>query len=186
MAKEKKLDIKKIEAMRHEVLQQICDDLNEDLVASAIRTAEDIGVEGAPEMLTVIFDEIGLSHDDALGEFYFYPVGTDEDVTGFLSCVITLSEELQTEHLDKLYEALSVLNFHILSGSFGVSADRKFLSYKLCVPYPLSMGKDELYDFVNIVTGNAVTMADQWADMVLRIAEGEGSVDDVTDALGSE
>ena len=183
MAEKNKLNKKEIEDIRHEVLQQICDDLNEGFVAATIRSPEDIGAEDAPEMLTVIFDEIGLGHDEAIGEFFFYPLGSDEDMTGFLSCVITLSENLDPKYLEGLYEALAVLNFHMLSGSFGVSADGKFLSYRQCVPYPLTMGKDELFDFANVVTGNAVAMADQWADMVLRVAEGEGSTEDIKDTL---
>lgn len=180
---EKHDNIIEIEKMRHEVLAQISEDLNEALIAAAIREPEDIGVEGAPEILTVIFDELGVGNDDAVGEFFFYPIGSNEDVTGFFSCVLTIADDLDEANLPGLYEAISVLNFHMLSGSFGVSKDKKILAYRQCVPYPLSMDKDALLEFVNSVTGNATVVLNQWMDMVLRISEGEGDVEDILEAV---
>ena len=111
---EENVTIEKIEKMRHEVLEQISDDLNEALIAAAIRDSEDIEVEGAPEILTVIFDELGVGNDDVVGEFFFYPMGSEDDKTGFFSCVLTIADDLDEANLPGLYEAISVLNLPAL------------------------------------------------------------------------
>lgn len=176
------MDINKINEERHEVLEGISKDLENEMVASVLRTATDD--ENSPEILTVDFDELGLGHDSVLGEFYFYPVTSDEDTVGLFSSVLTVAEEIPEENLPAVYEAISVLNFHILTGAFGVSKDRRFLAYKQCVTYSLDMTKEELRKHVDITMGNVVSTVDQWVDMVIRISEGEGSVEDVLDALG--
>ncbi|MBO6115277.1 MAG: hypothetical protein J6N21_02950 [Butyrivibrio sp.] len=177
-----KPDKKIINKDRKEILKKMKTDLDETQFSSEIIVPE--GVKNAPEILTIDMYEMGVGNDEALGEFYFTPLVTDEDKTGFFNCVITLSETLDETNLANLYEALTVLNFHLLSGSFGVDMNRNYLAYKLTVPYPLDMKKDSLSDLVNVTMGNAFMICDQWIDMVLRISEGKGDVDDVIDAFG--
>ncbi len=176
------MDIKKINKERHEILESIGEDLEKEMVASVMRKATED--KESPEILTVDFDELGLGHDSVLGEFYFYPVGSEEDTVSFFASVLTVADELSEENLSNVYEAISILNFHMLSGAFGVSQDHRFLAYKQCVAYSLDMDKESLRKHVDLTMGNAVSIVDQWADMVLRISEGEGTVDDILDALG--
>ena len=177
-----KLDIEKIKKERHEILERISEDLKEALVASVIRVPEEI--ENAPEILTVHFDEIGVSHDDVFGEFFFHNISSDENVTGIFNGLITLDDGLQKEQLPKLYEALTVLNYYMRNGAFGISADGRQLAYRVCLPYPLSMEKEALFDLVNTAIGNAYVNLDEWVDIVLRISEGECDIESITSALG--
>lgn len=182
MKEDFKPDVKKIAKERREILEKISEELASTQIPAEILKTE--AYENGPEILTVDLYELGVEHDETLGEFYFMPLATGDDKTGFFNGIITLTEELEQEHLDKLYEAISILNFHMLSGSFGVSQDKRFLSYKLTIPYPLDMEKEELYSLVNCAMGNAVTVCDQWVDIVLRISEGKGDVQDVMDIFG--
>ena len=130
------------------------------------------------------FEELGVSHDEVLGEFYFQPLNSDEDVVGFFTCVMTLSEEVYEETLARLYEAISVLNFYIPNGAFGVSKDMGAITYRVCLVYPLTTEKDALFDLANAAMGNTLTLLDRWVDIVLRISEGKGDVRDIESALG--
>ncbi len=182
MNEEFKPDKKIINKERKEILKNIKNDLDKTQFFSEITVPD--GVKNAPEVLTVDLYEMGAGNDEALGEFYFTPLVTDEDKTGYFNCVITLSDELEKSNLPGLYEALTVLNFHIIGGSFGVNMGGKYLAYKLTVPYPLDMKKEKLLDLVNVSMGNAFLICDQWMDMVLRISEGKGDVEDIIDAFG--
>ena len=177
-----RLDFTKIRKERHEILERIADDLKEAIVPAIIRVPEEI--EDAPEILTVHFDEIGVSHDDVVGEFFFHNISSDEDVTGIFNGVITLADELSGENLPKLCEALAVLNYYIRNGAFGISADKKQLSFRVCLPYPLGTDKDTLLELVNTTMGNAYVTLDEWVDIVLRISEGECDIESITSALG--
>ena len=177
-----KPDFAKIKEERHGILEQICNDLNEALIAAVVSTAEEI--PDSPEILNVHFDEIGVSHDEVFGEFFFHNIVSEEDVTGIFNGLFTIYDNLPEENLAKVYEAISVLNYYIRNGAFGVSADRKMLTFRVCLPYPLATGKQELYDMVNTTMGNAYVILDEWVDIVLRVAEGETDVESVISALG--
>ena len=182
MTEDFKPDKDKIAKDRHEVLERMNEELATAEVPAEILVSE--AVENGPEILTVDLYQLGAASDEVLGEFYFTPLATENDKVGYFNCVITLSEELEQAYLGKLYEAVAVLDFHLMLGSFGVSADGAFLSYKLTVPYALDMDKDTLFETVNIATGNAIAVCDQWTDMMLRISEGKGDVEDVKSAFG--
>ncbi len=175
--------IKEIEKMRHSVLEKVEQELNDALIAAEIRSPENLEDNMGIEILTVLFDELGVGPDEAVGEFFFYPLGSEDDVTGILGCVFTIADEINQAVLPQLYEAISILNFHILTGSFAIDKDKNLLVYRQCVPYPLSMTEEMLYEFVNTVTGNATLILDRWMDMVLRIAEGEAGLEDILDVL---
>ena len=45
--------------------------------------------------------------------------------------------------------------------------------YRLTVPLPAGLGKDQLYDEMNIVLTNALVSADMYMDLLLKVNEGE-------------
>ena len=129
------MDIKKLEERRHELLNKLCQELNEAQIAAAVRKDE-----GVPEMVSAILDEIGDpdAELETLGDFYFRPVNSEDDTAQTFMCVITITDELPPERMSEFYEAMSYVNFNLPAGCFSVDKDHRFFCYVLSSPqgYP--------------------------------------------------
>ena len=180
MSKKKTTDIKKRNEERRAILDRIVGDLQENLIAAMIREPE--SDEETP-IISVIFDGLGMEHDEVFGEFYFLPF-PDEDVDfQHFSAVITIADEIKEEHLSELFEAMSYINFVLPGGSFCIDSEKQFLAFRLNVPLPADMDNEELYHEINIVMGNAVALTDIYMDQLLKIMDGEKSVEELKKEL---
>ena len=165
---------------RHDLLVRLNDSLQEEMIPSIITEPEE---ENAPEIVTVLLDEIGMDGNEAAAEFFFRPLMEDDDEVQYFACVITLLDELDEANLPTLYEAMSAINFLLPCGSFAVSIDKQTLAFRLTAPVSTEMGEDELYDEMNIVLGNALTFVDLYVDVLVDVAEGNATMEDVLEAL---
>ena len=68
-----KISEKKLE--RHELLERMEDDLQKDLIAAKLSTSEE---ENAPEILSVMYDALGLEEEPVFGEFYFLDIPSED------------------------------------------------------------------------------------------------------------
>ena len=174
------MDKKQIMNERHAALEAVEGSLQEELIAARLDTPED---GDGTEVLTVIFAELGLDGDGAVGELFFLPVASDEDEVQHFATIINLADEIDKEQLPALYEAISYLNFRLPCGCYVLDADAGILAYKLTVPLPIDLAGEELIRAINICSGNAVAAADQHMDLLLRMLDGEATIDDVKAAF---
>ena len=160
------MDIGTIIQERHELLERLRDSLQEELVISEIREAEN---EGEPEVLRVVFDQLGQDNEEGvLGEFFFLPPGSGEDQVQHFSAVLTIADDIDRDRLSGLYEAMSQINYKIPCGSFCIDPEGEFLIYRLTTPLSARMNKDELFDQMNICMTNALISADMYIDILLK------------------
>ena len=163
--------------MRHDALVKLQGSLQEELIPAELVAHEEV------EILTVIFAELGLDGDGAVGELFFLPLRSENDTVWHFSTVITIADEIDTQNTDVLYEALSYINFRIPCGSYAFDKDADQLVYKMTVPVPADMSEDELLKEMNICSGNAVAEADAHIDLLLRLLDGEASMEDIRNSF---
>ena len=168
---------------RKEQLKVIRDQLQEELIAAELRESEDEG----PDVLMVIFDELGFMNDDgAVGEFFFQPIGSEEDSVQHFVSTIILAGDPDMTNAAGLYQTISVLNGYLPCGCFCLDRNSSFLLYKLVTPLPMSLSGDALSEEINICMGNAVAVTDQYADFVLGVMEGRMTPEEVMDQIAGE
>lgn len=165
---------------RRSILDRIMTDMQEDLTPALMREPEG---ENDPPILSVVFEGIGMEHEEAFGEFYFLPLPDEKPLVQYFAAIITIADELEDEHLSELFEAMSYINFTIPCGSYSIDSEKRFLAYRLTVPLPMDMDSEALYNELNVVIGNAVAVADIHADILLKVLSGEMSVEEVKKLL---
>ncbi len=176
------MDRKTIMNERHSALEALEGLLQEELIAAKLNAAGDAG---GVEVLTVIFPELGLDGDGAVGELFFLPVLSEDAAVQHFNTVITIAGDIDEEQLPLLYEAISYINFRLPCGAFALDRETLSLVFKLSVPLPIDLKGDDLLKEMNICSGNAVAVADRHMDILLRMTEGEAGMEDVTAAWGS-
>ncbi len=173
------MDIGTIIQERHELLERLRDSLQEQLVISEIRGAEN---EGEPEVLRVVFDQLGQDNEEGvLGEFFFLPPISGEDEVQHFSAVLTIADDIDKSRLPELFRAMSYINFRIPCGSFCIDQDEEVLIYRLTTPLPARLRDEDMFDQMNICLTNALISADMYLDILLKILTGS----DPEEALGS-
>lgn len=174
------MDKEKIMNDRHEVLEAMEGSLQEELIAAKLNAPEE---GNGTEVLTVIFPELGIDGDGAVGELFFLPVITDEVEVQHFATILTIADEIGEDQYPALYEAISYINFRLPCGAYALDDESGSLIFKLTVPVPAELSKEELLKEMNICSGNAVAAADLHMDLLLRMLDGETTMDDVRAAF---
>ncbi|MBQ7583223.1 MAG: hypothetical protein IJT24_01315 [Lachnospiraceae bacterium] len=174
------MDKDKLLLKRHEALEGLEASLQEELIAARLEAPDE---EKGVEVLTVIFPELGLDGDGAVGELFFLPLRSDEDSVQHFSTVITIADTIGEECLNELYEAVSFINFRLPCGCYAFDRESGLLAYRLTVPLSVELSPEELLRDMNICSGNAVAAADLHMDLLLRVIDGEASMEDVRAAF---
>ena len=165
---------------RHELLESMEDDLQKDLIAAKLNTPEE---ENGHEILSVMYDALGMEEDPVFGEFYFLDIPDEEAEVQHFCATLTLADDVESEHLPELFEAMSYINAALPCGSYRVDMDKKFLSFHLAVPLSIDMDKEALYEEMHIVLANAISICDVYMDLILKIMAGTETLDYVKEVL---
>ena len=91
--------------------------------------------------------------------------------------------DVESEHFPELFEAMSYINAAIPCGAYRLDMDKKFLSFHLAVPLSIDMDKEALYEEMNIVMSNAISICDVHMDLILKVMDGTETIEFVKDAL---
>ena len=174
------MDKEQIMKERHEVLEELEGSLQEELIAAKLNTPEE---GNGTEVLTVIFPEMGMDGDGVIGELFFLPVISDDTEVQHFATILTIADEIEKDRYPALYEAISYINFRLPCGAYALDDETGSLVYKLTVPVPAELSKEELLKEMNICSGNAVAAADLHMDLLLRMLDGDTSMDDVRAAF---
>ena len=167
--------------IRHELLGRMTAEFQENLIPAQVNMAEDVP---DLEILTVLFDDIGRGDEETYGEFYFTPLQSEEDEVQYFTGMITLLDDLDEAYLPVLYEAMSYINFQIPVGTFMIDKTHRFLSFKVTAPMPVDEDDKVLFDQASAVASNAVLVADVYAGVLLDVASGAATIDNVVEILG--
>ena len=165
--------------MRDELLDRMVEDFKDAYIAAAVAETEG---EDEPKIVRAILDEIG-DDEGVIGEYYFTPIESEEDEVQFFNALITISEDVP-EDPAALFEAMSYINFTIPAGSFAIDKDHNFISYRLSIPMSIDLGREAVYDAMNIAAGNSAAIADSYAGVLLDVVNKKLSVEEVEDLLG--
>lgn len=168
--------------MKEKILTRLQDMLKGLEIASILRKA---GENNLPvDILTVLLEDFSSDTIEAMGELFFSPdpVSEQKDLETF-NAVITLSESLNPEFLPALYESISILNFYTEGGVFAISKEKNVLIYRHMLTIPLDKKEDEVYSFAEMFTARAIGVANRYAGVLLMVADGRMTVEDVEDII---
>ncbi len=173
------MSIKEAIEIRNELLDRMVDDYREVDIAAVVAENDD---KDAPKIVRAILDEIGIE-DGAIGEFYFNP-SSDEDEIQIFNALLTMTEDIPEDNLPVLYEAMGYINFVLPVGCFAYDKDHNFLIFKLSVSMPISFDKEVVYSLMDTAAGNASSIVDTYMDVLVNVAKGKVSIDEVMGILG--
>lgn len=168
-----------IEKRRHEILDALCKELNDEQIAAVVNKEE-----GAPEMVSAILDELGDADMDITGDFFFRPLLTEEEEIWNFMSVITVSDQVPEERLSELYEAMSYVNFNLPGGCFSIDKDHRFLCYVLTALIPGDLENEEMFRVIDISVGNAFAISDNYIGILSDVLNGKIGADGVVEFLG--
>ena len=156
--------------LKGKLLERLRDDFRDDSIAAEYTPQEENGIPGG--IVAVMFDSMGMSSSDVFGDIFFMPDQDENAEVAYFECALVLTEDLSGADEEALMAALGRLNHTSPVGVFYVDPDADRLLYKLGVPLPADMDEDTLYNEMNIVIGNAVSIVDSSLDELLAITEG--------------
>ena len=160
--------------------RELLDRIEQEFAIAQMREPEG---EDEPPILSVIFDGLGMEHEEAYGEFYFLNIPDEDTKVQHFAAAITIADEIEEERLGELFRAMSYVNFAVPCGAYSIDGDHRFLSYRLTVPLPIEMEGEDLYNEVNIVMANAVAVTDMHMDLLLKVLSGEEDANSIKEAL---
>ena len=165
---------------RHELLERMKGSFQEELIACDIAVPEQ---EGMSEILNVVLDMLGggESEEGTIGEFYFDPIFSEQDEIQRFTGVVTIMDSIPREQLPLLYEAMSIINFHLPCGSYSIDRDGEFLAFRLTVPISMELTGDALYDAMDVCVSSTINTADLYMEPLIRLAIGELTLDELRD-----
>ncbi len=175
------MDREKIAKQRRELLESITTEFTRQLIPAVYQNKEECGMEDG--ILNVYLENTGANIEDVIGQFYFSPIVTDDDTVQYFNAVIFLTEDIDEKRLPALYEAMSYINYYNVTGAFSIDEMHENLIYKASIPMPIEMNDDVLYDQVEAVMGNAITIVDKFTDVLMGILDGSGSIDEFLEIL---
>ncbi|MCR5402481.1 MAG: hypothetical protein K6E91_01500, partial [Butyrivibrio sp.] len=149
------MDINEIENRRHKILEALSNELNENSIAAVLRKEE-----GAPEMISAMLDELGDGDRGIIGDFYFRPLQTEDDPVQVFTAVFTIANDVPTDRLQALYEAISYVNFAVPAGCFSIDKDHRFFCYALNTLLPSDLEDAQVFRQIDLAVGNAFFFAD--------------------------
>ncbi len=173
------MDKTEIENRRHELLEDLCRELNDGQIAAVVRKEE-----GAPEMVSAILDELGDADMDITGDFFFRPLQTEDDAAWVFISLFTISNELPPERLPDLYEAMSYVNFNLPAGSFSIDKDHGFFCYVLSSLIRGDMENADIFREMDIAVGNAFAISDSYIGILSDVLNGKIGAEGVVEFLG--
>ena len=176
------MEKEKILQARHDVMQQVAEELQDELIPAMLREG---GEEKDTDVLRVIFEKLGFANEDgAMGEFFFASIGSEEDTVAHFVSSIIIADDFSDEYIQEFYAAMAGLNTYLPCGTFGVTRDGGILLYKLVTPIPMELTGEALKNQVDICMGNAIAVCDQYADLLLRVLDGDMDREGMFEALG--
>ncbi|MCR5279912.1 MAG: hypothetical protein K6E19_10780 [Lachnospiraceae bacterium] len=107
------------------------------------------------DILICRHDELG-GDEPVIGQYFFPDYGSAENVM-FFSTILTIKEDVDAKEAKQLAPTIASINEQTACGHFVHYPDIG-LVYKLTVPISENMDEDDLYEAINIVAANAISV----------------------------
>ena len=163
---------------RIDILKGFEQDLRDELIPAELEEGEDNGF-AVLNVLLESFIEEGVT---GRGEFFFMPSNEGDDMQIFTS-VITIIEDLSEVDMSELYKAVSCINLFVEAGGFAIDPIENRLVYKHGYELPMPLDKEALKDSVNLTTGTAIQIAEEYGRYLLEISDGTRDTQDVIETI---
>lgn len=167
---------------KEKLLKMLQTELREWEIESVYRNGEE--EELPADILTVLITEYGSNLDEVMGEFFFIPSieGQQEDALRF-NCVLTLTDELPSENLAGLHEAVATLNYYTEGGTFAVNKAGGMLVFRNSVVLPVEMEDAEVIKLIVANVAFSLNVSERFADVLLRVNDGRMSLREFRELL---
>lgn len=164
---------------RHDILNAVKREFDAELVPAQIMcggepVSEDAvqnGNSDDPEILTIFIEDLPAQGVDVLGEFFFLPTHSDEDLQVFMN-ILTIDTEIEKERSNELLLAIVTLNSYIPVGAFGVDFARNNIVYRHSYEMPHPSKDKALQSAAELSMGVAVSVVKDFGYMLLEVNEG--------------
>lgn len=168
--------------MQKKVIKKIEEESKDQQIPAIFAPAD----EDMPfDTLNMILSDIGMDHTEVVGEFSF--LKTDEKIqVATFAAVLTVSNQISTENIGMLYEAMSLLNFLLPYGAFSAYEKEHLLVFKLSSPITTTLKEEELYNQVQVLISNAYLIVDKYIDILIDISEGNNKIELIKELFGIE
>ena len=173
---------KETEQRKSGLLKQMEDFFQSDegVEEASIFTAEELGTP--MDMLRIFVTDYGPGLIDILGEFSFIPFEGPQEVWYF-SSVLTIMTGIPKDGVSSLAGAISRLNFYMPYGCFAISPDGDMLVYKAVTAVRADHDDKVIYEDIELSADKALTFAENYTDLLIKVADGGMPLKDFIDTL---
>ncbi len=168
------MGLNNLEDIRHNILSEIRDRMQEELVPADLTERDENGVE----TLTVVLEEASVEGYDATAEFFFLPYNEGEDLQQFTS-LITIDDDLYEKTIQELSVAVSGINCYLPSEGFAIDFLAKKLIYKHTYIMPAGLDKDDLMESAELAMSTALQTVGAYGYMLAEVNDDKRTAESV-------
>lgn len=156
----------KLEQVRFDVLKELKQIFETIQVETVMREPD----ENLPtHILTTLHQNMGVSSNEVMGEFYFLPLNEEKQKFHYFCSVITMHEAVPKDRYEDLIKAASMLNFYLPVGAFVVEKDGGVLAFKHTALLPFDGPAEELLSLADGGIGAALSLTNQYVDAFMKL-----------------
>jgi len=136
------------------------------------------------DMVSVLYSEYGNGDGEVNVDLFFLPVQNASEDVKYYATVINIAEEISPDYKEDLIHVVSILNFLTPFGTYVISPDGDALSYKMVTPVRGGLPENELIEEVNLLTANALDMAERYVGVLQKFVNGKANIKDIAGLVG--
>lgn len=157
------MEKKELEVGQQKVLMHLAESFEKADSFCVIVPKDDAGVA---DTLVVQHTQLGDKAEEALGEYYFFPLTEEAMLYQYFVCSITLSEDIEPERRDALEKAIGRINFVLPLGAFRMDIEGKLLCFRYTLMMEAEKDVDQMELMVRSAMVNSLQTVSRWADLL--------------------
>lgn len=164
------------------VLKKISDIFNEEYIPAIFRAKSESQLP--MDMVSLLYTEYGNGDGEAGVDLFFLPIEAAEAEIQYFAVVINIADDIDVSYRPALMDVLGTLNFVTPFGTYACSPEGTSVFYKLVTPLPAELTEDELLKQINILTANAVDVAEGYVGLLQKFVKGNATAADFESFIG--
>ena len=125
--------------------------------------------------------EVGDSHTELLGEYYFLPLEAEEMELQHFVTALTVLDDMEPDSSERMTEAIAKINYMLPEGAFQISPDGEILSYRYVSVMPADLPHEKMFIRMRKQIASALENTALWSDMLLSVDAGTVSFEEFMD-----